>query len=95
MRSKVHRSRLFPLEDAHGHDDLSLLELFSTTTVILGVVGIAKSRIEEIDERLTSALEYIDADRLMAAPDCGLGLLGRNLACAKLKNLSKAARSVR
>ncbi len=66
-------------------------------TVILGVVAIAKSRLETADEiagRLAGALEHIDRDRLVAAPDCGLGLLGRDLARAKLKNLCAAARSV-
>jgi 5-methyltetrahydropteroyltriglutamate--homocysteine methyltransferase len=85
------------LEDAHRHNDLSLLESFQATTVILGVVTIAKSRVEEVDEirsRLLSALEHIDHERLMAAPDCGLGLLGRDLARVKLKNLSQAAHSI-
>jgi 5-methyltetrahydropteroyltriglutamate--homocysteine methyltransferase len=50
--------------------------------------------VEEIRERLLQALEHIDADRLVAAPDCGLGLLGRELAMAKLKNLADAARSL-
>jgi 5-methyltetrahydropteroyltriglutamate--homocysteine methyltransferase len=84
-------------EDAHRHNDLSLLENFSNTTVIFGAVAIAKSRVEpveEIRERLLQALEHIDADRLVAAPDCGLGLLGRELAMAKLKNLADAARSL-
>ena len=82
------------LEDAHRHNDLSLLEHFKTTTVIFGAVAVAKSRVESVDEirdRLRQALEHIDADRLMAAPDCGLGLLGRDLAMAKLKNLCAAA----
>ena len=85
------------LEDAHRHNDLSLLESFQVTTVILGVVTIAKRRVEEVDEirnRLLSALEHIDRERLMAAPDCGLGLLGRDLARAKLKNLTQAAHSI-
>ena len=85
------------LEDAHRHNDLSLLERFQNTTIILGVVAIAKSRIEPVDEirdRLTQALEHIDNDRLIAAPDCGLGLLGRELALAKLRNLAAAAHSL-
>ena len=84
-------------EDAHRHNDLSLLEHFETTTVIFGAVAIANSRVEpveEIRERLLQALEHIDAERLVAAPDCGLGLLGRELAMAKLKNLGDAARSI-
>ena len=85
------------LEDAHRYNDLRLLESFGTTTVIFGCIAIAKSRVEPIDEvrgRLLSALEHIDSDRLIAAPDCGLGLLGRDLARAKLKNLCEAAQSV-
>ena len=85
------------IEDAHRNGDLALLERFTKTTVMLGVVAIAKSRVEptdEIAERLRGALEHIDRERLVAAPDCGLGLLGRDLARAKLKNLCAAARAV-
>jgi 5-methyltetrahydropteroyltriglutamate--homocysteine methyltransferase len=85
------------IEDAHRHNDLSLLESFETTAVILGVVAIAKSRVEpveEIRERLAAALEHIDAGWLIAAPDCGLGLLGRELTLQKLRNLSEAAHSL-
>ena len=82
------------LEDAHRRNDPSLLERFARTTVILGVVAIAKSHVEtakEIRSHLADALEHIDAARLIAAPDCGLGLLGRELAMAKLENLCAAA----
>lgn len=85
------------LEDAHRHNDLTLLERFASTSVILGVVAIAKSRVESVDEirsRLEQALEHIDAERLLVAPDCGLGLLGRDLAVRKLCNLSAAAHAV-
>ena len=82
------------IEDAHRHNDLALLERFTATTVILGVVDIAKSRVESVDEirtRLESALHHIDPARLMAAPDCGLGVLGRELARTKLRHLCEAA----
>lgn len=85
------------LEDAHRHNDLSLLEHFKTTTVMLGVIAIAKSRIETIEEitdRLQTALKHIDVKRLIAAPDCGLGFLNRELALAKLSNMVTAAKSV-
>jgi 5-methyltetrahydropteroyltriglutamate--homocysteine methyltransferase len=83
------------IEDAHRFNDLSLLEAFSGTTVIFGCVAVAKSRletVEEIRERVAAALQHIDHDRLMLAPDCGLGLLGRDLARAKLANMCTAAR---
>ncbi len=82
------------IEDAHRHNDLSLLELVSRTKVILGVVAIALSRIETVEQivaRLEQALQHIDEDRLIAAPDCGLGLLGRDLTVAKLRNMCEAA----
>ncbi len=85
------------LEDAHRPNDLTLLERFAKTTVILGVVAIAVSRIEAVEAiaaRLRQALEHIDASRLWAAPDCGLAMLPRDLAKQKLANLCAAAKMV-
>ena len=85
------------IEDAHRPNDLSLLERFRQSRVIFGLVAIAKSRVEpvaELSARLEDALGHIEAERLIAAPDCGLGYLGRDLAFRKLKNLAAAARSV-
>lgn len=85
------------IEDAHRNNDLSLLELFEKTTVIFGVVAIAQSRVETVDAleaRLRSALQHIEQERLIAAPDCGLGLLGRDLAMSKLRNLCAAAQRI-
>ena len=85
------------LEDAHRRNDLALLERFASTTVILGVVAIARSQVESTDEvraHLTEALEHIEAERLIAAPDCGLGLLGRERTLAKLRILCEAAHSM-
>lgn len=85
------------IEDAHRHNDLDLLGHFLNTTIIFGSIAIASSRIETVEEiaaRLTLALEHIDRDRLVAAPDCGLMMLDRDLAMSKLRALCEAARSV-
>ena len=85
------------IEDAHRPNDLNLLERFGSKTVILGVVAIARTRVETAEEilaRLRAAQAHIDPDRLVAAPDCGLGFLSRERAKAKLANLCKAARLV-
>ena len=85
------------IEDAHRHNDLSLLEKFPNSTVIFGAVAIAQSKVEPaeaIASRLSEALDHIDRDRLIAAPDCGLAMLGRDLAMTKLNNLGQAAASV-
>jgi 5-methyltetrahydropteroyltriglutamate--homocysteine methyltransferase len=85
------------IEDAHRRNDLALLERFARKKVILGVIAIGRSRVEEVEEvrdHLRATLEHIDRHRLLAAPDCGLGLLGRDLARAKLKVLAEAAHSL-
>ncbi|MGE0716026.1 MAG: 5-methyltetrahydropteroyltriglutamate--homocysteine methyltransferase [Alphaproteobacteria bacterium] len=82
------------IEDAHRRNDLSLIERFPTKTLILGVIEIARTRVETVEEirdRLTSVLEHIDSDRLIAAPDCGLIMLDRATVIAKLRNLAAAA----
>jgi 5-methyltetrahydropteroyltriglutamate--homocysteine methyltransferase len=85
------------IEDAHRPNDLSLLERFARTQVILGVIAIARSRVEavaDIARRLGQALEHIEPRRLLAAPDCGLGMLDRPTIRAKLGNLAAAAQMV-
>ena len=85
------------LEDAHAHNDLAeLLGRFAHTTIALGVVTIASSRLEPVDEiraRLGEAATHLPDGRLIAAPDCGLGYLPRALALDKLRHLSEAAHS--
>ena len=93
-RSSVHQ---ISIEDAHRHNDLKLLEEFKSSTVIFGSVAIARSRLEPaegIAERLRQALQHIDRDRLVVAPDCGLGFFSREQAIAKLTNMCAAVRSV-
>jgi len=85
------------IEDAHCCNDLGLLELFQNTAVIFGSVAVARSRVEtleEVMERIRAALDHIDRDRLVIAPDCGLGMLTRDLAVAKLKVMCAAAAEV-
>ena len=84
------------IEDAHRHNDLTLLERFITTKVIFGVIAIARSRVERVEEisaRLGEALEHIDAKQLIVAPDCGLGMLDRDTVLAKMNNMVKAAQA--
>lgn len=82
------------IEDAHRRNDPRLLEAFGDKVVILGVVDIARSRVETVEEirsHLREALDHVDRSRLIAAPDCGLGLLGPELARAKVRALAEAA----
>lgn len=82
------------IEDCHCKNPLSLFENFNKTKAIIGFVDIAVSRVETVDEiveRMRQTLEILPQDRVIAAPDCGLGFLGRDLAMQKLKNMCKAA----
>ncbi len=84
------------IEDAHRPVDLGLLDLFERSTVILGLIAIAKTRVEPIEEirdRLDEAFSHIDPERLVAAPDCGLGMLDLATAKSKLANLTAAVKS--
>ena len=83
------------IEDAHRYNDLELLRNFTKTKVIFGLIKIASSQIEtkeEIENRVLDALNYIDKQQLIAAPDCGLGHLPRQLAIEKLKIMVDVAK---
>ncbi len=82
------------IEDAQCCNDLTLFESFENVSIIFGSVSVARSRVETVDNveaRIRSAPKYIDRERLVIAPDCGLGLLPPELALAKLKVMCAAA----
>ena len=85
------------IEDCHCHNDLSLFEKFNKTTAIVGFVDIAVSQIEAVEQiaaRMREVLTVLPRDRLIAAPDCGLGYLSLEQARTKLGNMCKAAAMV-
>ncbi|MEO3413822.1 cobalamin-independent methionine synthase II family protein [Roseovarius sp. CAU 1744] len=85
------------IEDAHRHNPAHLFPRFEKSSLIVGFVTVASSRVEPVEEirgRMIEVLQHLPADRLIAAPDCGLGFLGRDLAMKKLKNMCAAAKSV-
>ncbi|MGI9615966.1 MAG: cobalamin-independent methionine synthase II family protein, partial [Acidimicrobiales bacterium] len=84
-------------EDCHRHNDLSLYEKFTRSAAIVGFVDVAVSKVESVGEiaaRIEQILAVLPPDRLIGAPDCGLGFLGTDLAMAKLRNLCTAAERV-
>ena len=50
---------------------------------------------EEVAARIRTGLRYVSADRLVAAPDCGMKYLPREVAFGKLKALVAGAGLVR
>ena len=83
------------IEDAHRYNDFNILKYLTKTKLILGVIKIANSKIEsieEIQERINHAKKYISSDQLIIAPDCGLGHLPKKLAILKLKRMVEAVK---
>ena len=83
------------IEDAHRYNDLKFLKDYKNTKVIFGLIKVASSKIETIEEieaRIDEALKFISKEQLIAAPDCGLGHLSREIAMKKLKIMSLAAK---
>ena len=61
------------------------------------MIKIASSQVEtkeEIRERVQTALRYIPAERLVLAPDCGLGFLPSELLKQKLTNMCDVAKEM-
>ena len=76
------------IEDAHRYNDEEIFEDFKNKKLILGLIKIASSKEEteqEIEQRIKAVLRYIDKERLIAAPDCGLGFLPKRTSYKKIK----------
>ena len=85
------------IEDAHFRNDLRLLEKFPDKKIIFGAINVTKSRLETIDEireRISEVLNFIERDRLIISPDCGMGLFSLDLAKKKLKVMCDAVKSI-
>ena len=83
------------IENAEANNDLSLLSLFQHTKVILGAVTVARTKVETEEEvvgRVREALNFIPAERLILAPDCGLGMLPVNIIKQKLQVMVNVAK---
>jgi 5-methyltetrahydropteroyltriglutamate--homocysteine methyltransferase len=86
------------IEAAEAGLDLSILERFPTKTMVVGVLDLADPGVESVEavvERVRAALRWIDPQRLVLAPDCGMKYLPRDTAFGKLKAMTQAAEVLR
>jgi 5-methyltetrahydropteroyltriglutamate--homocysteine methyltransferase len=86
------------IEAAQPGLDLGQLSELAPKTVVLGVLDLGDPEVESAEmvaERIRAALTHVRADRLVAAPDCGMKYLPRATAFAKLVALSAGAALVR
>ena len=86
------------IEAAQPQLDLSVLRHFDNKTVIVGMLNLGDMEVETpevVAARIRSALQYIEPERLILAPDCGMKYLPREVAFGKLCALVEGARMVR
>ncbi|HLI89368.1 MAG TPA: hypothetical protein VKV37_11820 [Ktedonobacteraceae bacterium] len=90
--------RQISIEAAQPQLDLSILRQFPDKTLIVGVLNLGDMEVETpeaVAGRIRSALRYIEPERLILAPDCGMKYLPRAVAFGKLRALAEGARIVR
>ena len=86
------------IETAQSNLDTSILKSLPDKTIILGVLDLSTHDIETpqmVASRIERALPYVDAKRIVVAPDCGLKYLPREVAFGKMKAMADGARIVR
>jgi 5-methyltetrahydropteroyltriglutamate--homocysteine methyltransferase len=86
------------IEAAQPNLDPQILEGLPSNKILLGAIDLGTDEIETAEtvaQRLRGALRHIPADRLIAAPDCGMKYLPRDVAFGKLKALVGGAAIVR
>ena len=86
------------IEAAQPRLDLGVLRELSGKTIMLGVLDLGDNTVETADTvaaRIRAGLKFVDAVRLVPAPDCGMKYLPRDVAFGKLKAMVDGAAIVR
>jgi 5-methyltetrahydropteroyltriglutamate--homocysteine methyltransferase len=86
------------IEAAQPKLDVGVLRELSSKRIMLGVIDLSTPTAEtpeEVARRIRTGLQHVAAERLVAAPDCGMKYLSRDLAFAKLSALAAGAAIVR
>ena len=91
------RATQISIETAQPKLDLAVLRELPSKIMVVGVLDLGDPAPESPDvvaRRLDAALAHVPAERLVAAPDCGMKYLSREVARAKLGALAAGARLV-
>lgn len=86
------------IETAQSKLDCRVLETLPGKEILLGVLDLSSNEVETpelIADRVRRALPYVEAKRIILAPDCGLKYLSREAAFGKLKAMCRAAAILR
>lgn len=86
------------LESHNSRIPIEVIELIRGKNIMLGAIDVASHEIErpeEVADTLRRALDFVDADKLIASSNCGMAPLPRDVALAKLSALSAGAAILR
>jgi 5-methyltetrahydropteroyltriglutamate--homocysteine methyltransferase len=86
------------IETAQSNLDTSVLAELNGKTILLGVIDLSTSDVETVDTvaaRVRRALPYVEPDKVVIAPDCGMKYLPWESAVGKMKAMAGAARLLR
>jgi 5-methyltetrahydropteroyltriglutamate--homocysteine methyltransferase len=88
----------FTVEFARSDYDPVILKPYRDRLIVFGCIDPGDTpapALATVKRRVARALEHLDPERLLLAPDCGLMTISRALARAKVKVLVDAARELR
>jgi 5-methyltetrahydropteroyltriglutamate--homocysteine methyltransferase len=86
------------IEAAQPNLDLAVLSELTEKKIVLGVISIEDhvcETPEQVATRIRRALEYVSAEKLIPAPDCGMKYMPRQIAFKKLQALNIGTAIVR
>ncbi len=86
------------IETAQSNLDCSVLLRLPSKSILVGVLNLAEHSVETpqlVADRIRRALQFVPAERVLVAPDCGMKYLPRDVAFGKLCAMVEGARIVR
>jgi 5-methyltetrahydropteroyltriglutamate--homocysteine methyltransferase len=86
------------IETAQSRLDLGVLRDLSDKTIIVGVIDLSDNAVEspeEVAARVRRAVAYVEPERIVVAPDCGMKYLPRASAVGKMRAMTDAAALLR
>lgn len=92
------RADTISIECAQPRLDLGVLRELAPKRVMVGVLDLSDPAVETVDvvaSRIRAALQFLPAERLVPAPDCGMKYLPRAVAFGKARALADGAAIVR
>jgi len=88
----------FTVEFARSDYDPAILAPYRDRLIVFGCIDPGNSpapTVEAVSRRVARAIEYLDPERMLLAPDCGLMTISRQLAREKLAVMIAAAEGLR